>query len=163
MSHTSRIRTALACAVFVSAAVHAAAVHAADPATPAVATAAPAAPESNAATTTLSPVAPASSGLRVYVDPVTGAISSTPTEEQRRALTAMDAGNPNLDGHARFTTERGPGGEVLLHTNGGNQSVLIARPGPDGQVQVECTDPLHAHASGALHAAPASPTARDER
>ena len=104
------------------------------------------------------------SGMRVFIDPQTGRRTAHPTDEQRRAAAAQDALNRNLDGHDAFTTETLPSGAVLLRTHGHNQSVVMAKPGPDGKPRVHCTDPLHQHLSGLpSQAEQTPPSSNDER
>jgi hypothetical protein len=106
-----------------------------------------------------SPVA--SSGIRVYIDPATGQRTSHPTPEQRRAAAAEAALNRELDGFERATFETRPNGEVIGHLNGGNRSVVMAKPGRNGKIRVECTDPMHGHPLS--DASSDSSTASDER
>lgn len=121
-------------------------------------------PAESAITSAEGDPAPVSSGIRVFVDPATGRRTSNPTADQRRAAAAQDALNRSLGGHENFTYETLPSGATLLRTHGGNQSVVIAKPGASGKAELDCTDPLHQHLSGIqpTYGVLAAPS-RDER
>jgi hypothetical protein len=99
------------------------------------------------------------SGVRVYVDPETGRRTSKPASGQRGALSNSD--EAAVGGHEQFTTETLPSGAIMLHTNGGGQSVVMARVGADGKAVIECDDATHRTLGNHNHAQ-AQATAREE-
>lgn len=99
------------------------------------------------------------SGLRVYVDPETGRRTSKPSPGQRGALLRND--EAAVGGHEQFTTETLPSGAIMLHPNGGGQSVVMARVGADGKAVIECDDETH-RTLGQHNHAQAQATAREE-
>jgi len=100
--------------------------------------------------------APQSGAIRIYVDPKTGRWISNPSPEQRAELDRRISEDHNqqlrdpstLPPMEQVTL---PNGSVMLRFNGHMMSSVIARPGKDGHVVIECDDPLHDHAQDAAN------------
>jgi hypothetical protein len=92
--------------------------------------------------------AAASQGMKVFLDPETGEMTSTPSAEQRRALSAAltRALSRSTEGLQVFDLPNGGKGVFL---KGRFQHALTVRAKPDQSIETACTDHLH-HAAGRL-------------